>query len=328
MKSSLITVLASEQSSLQHVTTPLRNVRSYVEEQKFRSNWDKVEHNGFRFPSTVKPHCDCGIWETKGCVNHTKHKELGYGDNIWIVQYQRSCYRAVCQTCYLKWMTRQANKATRRIEQFQKKTKWPPIHIFLSAPLSDYNLPEKDLRKKVNSILKEISFIGGAEIFHPFRLDRTTKTKWYYSPHFHIVGFGYIAGRAAEIKRKYGWILGYRGERESVFQTFCYLLSHCGIKKGFHSVTWFGNLSYGKLKIQKEPKLHNQCPYCLEKLVLIYHEDVEPPVPPWQYFEGSVHFDGWYPVKTEKNQKKIEPSYQYDPRREVDEILKGLAEAK
>lgn len=317
---------ASKQSSFEHIITPLHNVRFYVEKQKFSTNWDIVEHNGFRFPAIAEPHCDCGMWKTKGCLEHELHNKLGYGDKIWLVQYQRSCYRPICQICYLKWIARQANRATRRIEKYQKKTKWQPIHIFLSAPLRDFDLSHKELRKKVYQILKEMKFIGGAVIFHPFRLDKATKTRWNYSPHFHIVGYGYIAGWHDEIKRKYGWELGYRGKRESVFQTFCYLLSHCGVKKGFHTVTWFGDLSYGKLKILKEVKLHDQCPYCLKKLVEIYHEDVDPGVPPWQYYEGPFDPEGWHPVHT-MPELKSELSYDYAPTRDLNETLKGLAEA-
>lgn len=316
---------ASKQSSFEYIDTPLRNVRSYVDEQKLQTNWDRVEYNGFRFPATEEPHCDCGMWRTRGCLNHAIHDILGYGDKIWVLQYQQSCYRPVCKICYLKWIARQANRAARRIEQFQKKTKWPPIHIFLSAPLRDFDLPPKQLRKKVYQILKEMKFIGGAVIFHPFRLDKATKTTWRYSPHFHIVGYGYIARWYHEIKRKYGWELGYLGKRESVFQTFCYLLSHCGVKKGFHTVTWYGDLSYGKLKIPKEPKLHDQCPYCHQKLIKIYYEPMDPVVPPRQYFEGSVDFEGWYPEGTDP--KELPTDFDYAPTRDLNEILKGIATA-
>ena len=49
------------------------------------------------------------------------------------------------------------------------------------------------------------------------------------------------------------------GERESVFQAFCYLLVSLGIQKGYQAVAWFGSLSYGKLHVEKEPRI-TKCP--------------------------------------------------------------------
>jgi len=68
---------------------------------------------------------------------------------------------------------------------------------------------------------------------------------------------------------KFGWLVKDMDERRSVFQTFCYLLSHCGIKKKVHTVSWLDGLSYSKLKVEKEPKI-TCCPVCGDDFVPIY----------------------------------------------------------
>ena len=56
------------------------------------------------------------------------------------------------------------------------------------------------------------------------------KPRWYAaSPHF-LAGFGKSSGIKNAFGR-YGWYIKEAGERESVFQAFCYLLSHWGFRK-------------------------------------------------------------------------------------------------
>jgi len=197
----------------------------------------------------------------------------------------------VCKECYKKWIARQANKATRRIEKYSQQSKRKPIHILLSVPTQQYHIPVKKLRKKINDILKELDIVGAAVVFHPFRFNKKIRC-FYYAPHFHLVGFGYLKGRITETFGKYGWFVKYLGLRESVFQTFFYLLSHCGVKKGYHALTWLGDLSYSKLKLEKEPDL-GKCPICGRKFVEIYHDGVHPVVPPDGIFEGLVDSGDW-----------------------------------
>jgi len=93
---------------------------------------------------------------------------------------------------------------------------------------------------------------------------------------------------------KYGWFAKNERERESVFQTFCYILSHCGTKKGYQTVTWFGNLSYSKMPRPDEPKITN-CPLCGGDFEEIYYYEVyHPVVPPDKPYEGLVDAEGWF----------------------------------
>lgn len=270
-------------------------VEQYIEEHQFLTNWVNVEHDGWRLPAISEPHYWCGIWKSEGCLNREGHEKLGKGRRVYLKQYQRSCYRGSCRTCYRKWIAREANKATRRIETYANLSKQKPIHVLLSVPGYQYHISVKELREKMRLIINKINLKGAMVIFHPFRFKDNIR-QYYYAPHFHLVGFGYLQG-IREAFSKYGWFIKFLGVRESVFQTVSYLMSHCGIKKGNHTVTWLGRLSYSKLKVEKEPPLI-ECPVCGGKFVVIYHDGIHPVVPPDKMYEGLVDGEDWHLVET------------------------------
>ena len=73
-------------------------------------------------------------------------------------------------------------------------------------------------------------------------------------------------------RKEGGWIVSVKGRRESIWGTFYYQLNHCTVlsdSKGFHSLTWFGVVSYTNLKLEdgdfvESPRL---CPICQSELV-------------------------------------------------------------
>ena len=306
----------------------LNRVRAFVEDRKFLTNWETVSHEGWRLPATLKKHDWCGLWQTFGCLNSEEHQRLGKGNMIYVKQYQRSCYRSSCKECYIKWIARQANASTRRIEEYERRSKRQPIHLILSVNPNQYHLSYKELRKRAKTILDTMNFTGGAVIFHPFKFNKRTN-RWYYAPHFHLVGFVNRSFISVSYG-KFGWFVKDKGFRNSVFQTFCYLLSHCGVKKGSHSVSWIGSLSYSKLKVEKEPRI-TCCPVCQGKFVEIYYDSsygVHPVVPPDRIYEGLVEDDGcWYPVKTFERPVSDSPCYEYHPKTQINDILKTLCES-
>lgn len=221
------------------------------------TNWYTVQHDGWHLPATKEKRDDCGKWFTKGCLNVHAHKETEFAGKVYVKSFQKSCYRADCEICFKKWMARDSNKATRRIEKYQEKSGNPPKHTIASPPSWKHHLPIKDLRREAYRILKKVGIVGGSIIFHPFRYHKDTK-RWYYSPHFHIIGFGWITNVKDTFQRE-GWVVKNKGVRESVFSTFYYQLSHAGVKRRHHTITWFGDLSYSKLKVEIEPN-PDECP--------------------------------------------------------------------
>ena len=304
----------------------LGNTIDFVTERKICTNWDDIEHNGWHMISTKPKHDWCGMWQTVGCLNSATHQMLGKGKRVYLKQYVRSCYRPSCTECYPKWIARQANRSTRRIEAFGEKSKRMPIHLLLSVSQSQYGTSYDILKKRAREILKTIEFEGASIIFHPFRFHKSART-WYYSPHFHLVGYGW----RTQIHKgygKFGWYVKDLGIRQSVFQTYCYLLSHCGIKKRVHAVLWVGSLSYSKLRVEKEP-LITCCPICGGDFMPIYYDGIHPVVPPDEYYQGLVDdCGGWYPVKTIDHTLYSECSYEYHPIRHVNDVLESLCLAK
>jgi len=294
----------------------------FYEQCKFLTNWDTTEHHGWKLPGTSESHDWCGIWKTVGCLNAEKHRQLGHDSVVFVKQFQRSCYRAACKECDKKWMGRQSNRSTRRIEKYSKITGRKPFHIVLSVSDWDVKLPFPEMKKKARKILFELGVIGCGLIFHPFRFNKRIRC-WYYSPHFHAVGFGRIDRIAEVFYKNNRWYILDLGIRKSVFNTFYYLLTHCGIKKHFHALSWLGDLSYCKLKVEKEPQI-SKCPACGAEFVEIYYNGFDPHTPPDQYFEGFVDSDGWYLVHTMSEEDYLQPKYQYASTRDLDELLKGL----
>jgi len=116
--------------------------------------------------------------------------------------------------------------------------------------------------------------------------------RWYFSPHFHMLGYGWIRNTAENYSRT-GWVVKNVGVRKSVVATAQYQLSHAGIHESCHTVTWFGGLSYNKLRVPMEEEPVDKCPLCGRPLVwLRWVGEGDPPLPDE---EGSYYVDpgGW-----------------------------------
>ena len=298
--------------------------RSEIFEQMHGStNWFTIEHDGWKLPATEEKHDWCGLWSYRGCLNVQGHKDTECHGKGFLKTYQRSCYRASCELCWKKWLARESNKATKIIEHFEKKSKKNVKHIIISVPKWEYGKDKKELAKSARRILNEVGCLGGSMIYHPFRYDKEIKT-WYYSPHFHILGFGWIES-VTEAYQKHGWIIKNKGSRDSTFATIYYMLSHAGIKKRNHSLVWFGDLSYSKLDRQEIEGLSDKdqkCPYCdndLQELVLIGDYSHKPPDLECKLF---IDVDDFAIVKS---CEFVEPEYKYADTNVLDSIIDSIA---
>ena len=232
--------------------------------------------DGWGLPGHGESKSDCGTFFTMGCLevgNHVQSRVDGVdvAGKIYLKHKKVSCGRSTCPICYESWASREAHRIDYRISQF--KTRMKPIHVTVSPSRCDWALSVGQMRKKAYVLARKVGFFGGSCIFHPFRQDDETKD-WYFSPHFHLIGFGWIKN-VGENYRASGWVVKNVGVRDSVQATAFYQLSHCGVYYGKarkHSVTWFGRLSYNKLRVVPE-KLENEvCPLCggeLRKVVWV-----------------------------------------------------------
>jgi hypothetical protein len=197
-------------------------------------------------------------------------------------------------------------------------------HWVLSPPPGFSISMKKDfrtLRRMATSLAREVGIRGGSVIFHAFRLHCSkcdvaipeywercpecggSDFVWVESPHFHLVGFGWILHRSVlRINKRTGWVIKGLGVRKNVWWTYQYLLSHCGIyhdpvptyhyamrdereilvrNPGFHVVTWIGDLAYNKaLNCPDFPAVLELCPYCGALLKRMDDEELNRQPPP------------------------------------------------
>lgn len=259
------------------------------------SNFHKVDYLGYRLPgSGEKCSVDCGKWMTKGCLNVEAHPK----NQVYVKHFKKSHYDSSCPSCWRTWLVREANRMTQRIEKFVEISKKPAKHIMISPPLSLHYTTLSSLRKIAYARLKEVGCYGGVMIFHAYRQNKTTTGDWYFSPHFHVVGFGWIRGyHVSNMYQREGWVVKNIGIRKSVFGLCHYQLSHATIVKGRHAVTLFGSLSYRNVQLKAEDVSQKSiCPYCSEPL-----EELLPTVkgkpPPDEFFEGLVDPDLYFAPK-------------------------------
>ena len=262
-------------------------------------NWYTVEHDGYKLPATKEAHSWCGTWTWKGCLNVMGHAGTEANGKAFVKTFQNQCYSCNCEEGASSWISREANKSTTRLNHYENLTNEKSKHIIVSPPAWLLDKPIPELRKEVYKILKNLNSKGGCLIPHPFRaykqkqLDGQIKSIWFPRIHFHVVGYGWL-GNTAENYRKSGWIVKNKGIRESNYGTIRYLLSHAGIKKGFHTLTWFGDLSYSKLIMPKYENELNLCPYCSEKMVHVLTRDGSLGEPPPQMMECLVNDLDWF----------------------------------
>lgn len=252
-------------------------------------------------PGRGYPYSGCGKYRSsEGCLDLEAHSQMHFdGEDhvgqVYIKRIHQSCYRASCPTCFEDWISREADRAAYRLLA-AAKGRGKIIHVTVSVPQSDYLLgitegKFTELRKKAYRIIKKCGVWGGLLIYHPFRQDDLT-LGWYYSPHFHILGYGWIHGVKAEYESS-GWIVKNIGVREDPFTVVRYQLSHCGNHPSYHSVTWFGGLAYNKLRIPPMPEVKHVCPLCgaeLRPVVFVGGPDPLMDLPKNGYWVGP---DGW-----------------------------------
>jgi hypothetical protein len=224
----------------------------------------------FELVGSGESYANCGSYFTVGCLNVEDHKGMNLdGVNMegkaYLERRKVSCHRPLCPKCWPDWANREKDKTTERLKAFVLKGRnLKPIHLIVSVPHVDYGLSLENMRKKVYRALKTVRCLGGMMIYHPKRQNKNDGS-WYFSPHFHIVGYGWIVN----VHQNYvisGYVVKNVGIRKTIEGTVYYQLSHAGFSMKHHTITWFGALSYGKLHVEYIEKKNSECPLCHQKL--------------------------------------------------------------
>lgn len=182
------------------------------------------------------------------------------GNSFWAYS---SCMMRECPDCYEKWASKEGSEASFRLWQVSLILYAYPVrkmHCVVSLP--DRGETVEELREKTRKILKSKGLTGGCLIPHPFRQDDDFQyvPDGYLHCHAICIAPGDIKpGKKGEL---YGAIFkvipdaqygDYRGLRDriSAKRLIQYLLTHCGLVKGKHALTWFGVASYNSLSNEK-----------------------------------------------------------------------------
>jgi hypothetical protein len=241
---------------------------------------------GWGLPAQGEAHEGCGDWKTKGCLNVAEH-ESGLA---FIRRYWKSCHRPECPTCYESWAGREAKRIEHRLKAW--KSRGEVIHLVVSPPIEVWIRSSFEaLRRRAYEVALDSRFLGGSCIFHPYRKNKATHV-WYFSPHFHMLGYGWIKG-TKEGYECHGWVVKNAGVRKTVSGTALYQMSHSGVHKSKYTVTWFGHLAYNNFKVPPMEK-DDRCPECGNKLRPVNY--VGSDVPPMEKGDYWLPLDNWeYP---------------------------------
>jgi hypothetical protein len=265
---------------------------------------EKYQIGDWTLPGQGEAYSDCGELRFRGCLHVGGHHGGEREGKAFVKGYYRSCNRKQCPKCYEKWASLEASRAVYRllhfcaskkaiervylikddekrylaIEGLFAKAKRKPIHVVFSVPKRFYSENITRLRPRMYKLSQKSGLYGGCAIFHPYRERKKLKT-WYFSPHFHVVGFGWVRN-VKYLYEHYGWIIKNIGLRKTVHGTLFYQLSHAGVHKDHHVVTWFGRLSYNKLRVEPVPVLKPSCPLCERPLIeLVWCGSLDRPPP-------------------------------------------------
>jgi hypothetical protein len=271
----------------------------------------------------------CGKWNdrTFGCLNVEEHgvafdsygNLVNHSGKIYVRPVVMSCNKPSCPICWKRWAKKQARRTAERLLE-ASKIHGVVEHIVDSPPRWEWGSDVDVLYHIAIDRARARGVIGGSIIYHELRYTRSRG--WYFSPHFHILGFlngGYrcrkckhFVLRSAEVCGKCcgfegltrrlnlmdGHIVKVLEERKKAYGsnkpniegTAKYELGHASYKvdaKRANVVRYFGVVSYRRLKVvpAKEPCL---CPHCKRELVEIKYVGDDANVIDWL----NSRFDG------------------------------------
>ena len=212
-----------------------------------------LSKDGWKLPATFDSYNICGKLGFKACFADGIGKGFVY-----------HCGRIGCEVCAKRAGARIAKKIERRITLYSLRIQ--KLSKGRRTPLSSHVIeavnPNSEFwdytKEKQNRLLKRMRVIagisGGCVINHPWRFDKSDLTP-FYSPHKHLIAFGWVAKDATElIKEELGIDVIYHKvkngtlrHRVDVFGVAYYQLSHCAVSHKKWSLQWFGNLANNKI---------------------------------------------------------------------------------
>ncbi len=290
-----------------------RATRIIVDEQgnihRGETYWSQAYFDGFVLPAQGRSKPYCKKWVSWGCNNTKQHpKGKHYAEHE-----QKTCKTSHCPLCFESWINRQASRSARRFLKFASNKRFHFRHIILSPPPEAITMSYNKLKSWLQFALKIANIKTCAIVFHPFRFHDNQKLLHYVSPHFHLLVYGRVTN-TTEFHNKTQWIIKNKGDMKTdvdIFNCMRYLLSHAGVRRGTHVIRYLGDISYRKLKVEKELQNHF-CPYCNLPLMIFFVKDspksLKPPIDFVGLHEPSC-FIPYYPNEDSRKETGV-PFYE------------------
>ena len=228
--------------------------------------YGSVVTGGYRFPGHGFKYDRCGKKGIKLC---SQDHIIDGGNNHIISMFTQSCGKLSCPICFKKTIDRQATKIKDRISigialEKHNGRKRVPFHLVVSPPPERYDKLRtvssiKKEKQYINKMVKRIGLTGCTVIFHMYRYEDKEKQKPFFSPHFHLIGIGwldyqkiiqnykqtgYVIKKVTKPKKTKGMLI----TNDDIFGLAKYLLSHCAIHGTKTSYQFWGSLSNNKFK--------------------------------------------------------------------------------
>ena len=289
---------------------------------------------------------DCGDFlKAVGCPGAGQPQQMITGEKHTRKVITKHCFNPECPICFVPWAVREGNKAADRMMAAERlyRAEWlfhsegsdlqDARHFTFSPPqdaakeLMKTKKGYKRLKAHLIKIMKAAGLKGGAIIFHSHRVNKYKEL--YVSPHFHVIGYGFIQTTKAFYKASAGWIYKNMGKRASLAGTIIYALDHCGLAydvagtRIFHALFWFGCLSYNKLAKKEVIKAETtvpckMCKAALHEYALVVNPDGHGMSPDWSQDMGEYKIivkTIVYALVKRKKQGKGEPPVEMDFKR-------------
>lgn len=253
---------------------------------------------------------DCGEYlKATGCPDHGHPTVTGVKHTRKVIL--KHCFNPECPICYIPWAIREGSSAAARMRAAEHLYRRNGVdlqdarHFTFSPPqeqateLMKTREGYKRLKSYVIKLIKKSGIKGGAVVFHSHRVNKYKQL--YISPHFHVVGYGYVEETKQFHKASAGWVYKNMGVRASLAGTLIYAMDHCGLsyepgqkKRIGHALIWFGLLAYNKIikdSIIKEEKTVpcSACSEDLHEFALVVNPGGHGMNPDWTDDKGIYH---------------------------------------
>jgi hypothetical protein len=200
------------------------------------------------------------------------------------IPLNHNCGRALCPSCYTRWLIRSTERAGNRIWGLREALDYHvpyPHHVIFSPVAGTHYKSVDSAFSACSRVVRKAGARGFMIVYHPWRVHRDSPERnwvsllkrddwkeWIIpSPHFHVITYGHLLS-SREFKNKTNWIYKNKGPLktvEDVRKRVYYVLTHTAAPwEGKNAVRYYGALSARNLRVVESYRIAEwvTCPIC------------------------------------------------------------------